>query len=253
MNRQWLVDQLLRIGCEREDAIRRRVIRHADEALADDLLHHDPFARLLGILSHQHRTQAGKAWEVPWRLQPVLGHLDPQRIISDEQQVRDAFSTGWIARNGTRMATITLSAAKTVLKDPYDGDASNVWDGIEDPVEVYRRFDEFDGAGQKIASMAVSILRRDFRVPIRPGGDIAVDKNVRRVFHRTGLVRPDGDNEEIRNAARVMHPEDPSALDFGDLGDRGQRRAVHRQAPIPRVLRPRRAVPKDRCWTSGPV
>jgi endonuclease III len=63
--------------------------------------------------------------------------------------------------------------------------------------------------------MAVSVLRRDFGLPIRAGGEIAVDNNVRRVFRRTGLIERVGKDEDIRTVARRIHPADPSALDLG--------------------------------------
>jgi endonuclease III len=210
----WFAKQLLEVGRVRQDDIRAGRLRHADSIEADQLLHNDPFARLLGLLSQQWRTRAGAAWEVPWRLQCELGHLDVRRIADTPDEVRAAFATGSICRRPARMAEVTVRAANRVV-DCYDGQAERVWDGVEEPGLLRARFAEFYGAGTKIASMSVGVLRRDFALPVEPGGDIAVDGNVRRVVRRTGLVTPDDTDDQIRAAARAMNPDDPSALDLG--------------------------------------
>jgi hypothetical protein len=58
--------------------------------------------------------------------------------------------------------------------------------------------------------MAVLILQRDLRVPIRDmtGSNIAQDSNVRRVFLRTGLADRDG-MEHMVNVARALNPSSP--------------------------------------------
>jgi hypothetical protein len=64
--------------------------------------------------------------------------------------------------------------------------------------------------GRKKAAMAVLILQRDLRVPIRDvaGSNIAHDSNVRRVYLRTGLADRDG-MEHMVNVARALNPPSP--------------------------------------------
>lgn len=79
--------------------------------------------------------------------------------------------------------------------------------------------------------MAVEILERDLRVPIRDlhGSDIAYDVHVRRVFLRTGLADRD-DVDHIVAAGRRLYPERPGAIDFPmwDIGRRWCRPGVPR-------------------------
>ncbi len=210
-----LVDVLLALGRQREADLQAGVRRHANDPDADRLLHADPFALLLGILAQQHRTIPSEVWEVPWRLKARIGHLDPQRIAREEAPVRDAFASGIVCRaHRDRMAETTLRAAREVV-DCYGGDASRVWSDTRDPREIERRFRRFYGAGPKIAAMAPAVLRRGFGASIDPGGDVAVDSNVRRVFQRTGLSLAQDGDAGVRSAATRLTPTDPAGLDLG--------------------------------------
>jgi endonuclease-3 len=102
------------------------------------------------------------------------------------------------------------------LQDSYDGDAARIWEGSPPSATVVRRFLEFHGAGPKIASMAVNILVRQFKIPLRDYYfvDISVDVQVRRVMTRLGFV-PEGTSDELLiYAAREAHPEFPGIFDL---------------------------------------
>jgi len=106
-----------------------------------------------------------------------------------------------------------VQAAEVVLHE-YGGDAKRIWSDLPTAAELQLRFDRFPGIGQKKAAMAVEMVERDLRVPIRDmqGSDIAFDIHVRRVFLRTGLADRD-DQAHMIAVARELHPERPGALD----------------------------------------
>jgi endonuclease III len=170
---------------------------------ADKLLRENSFAMLLGILAQQHRTRAERAWRVPSRVRSHLGHLDPLRI-------RDQAELERILRK--RTARIVAEAARRV-RERWNGDAASIW-GERDPAIIRSRLLAFHGAGPKIANMAPIILRR-VGVDVAPGGGIAVDVHVRRVFRRLGLAAWSSSNREIEDAASRIWPDDPAALDTG--------------------------------------
>jgi len=98
----------------------------------------------------------------------------------------------------------------------YGGDASRIWAGGPPSAEVVYRFLEFDGVGPKIASMAVNILARRFKIPFADfySIDISADVHVRRVFGRLGLCTPDATAEQVIYKARALHPKFPGMLDL---------------------------------------
>ena len=76
-------------------------------------------------------------------------------------------------------------------------------------------FDEFEGIGQKKASMATNILVRDFGIDVKDkkGIDVSFDIHIRRIFLRTGLVNRD-DRDLMVRTARRLNPEYPGSLDL---------------------------------------
>jgi hypothetical protein len=81
---------------------------------------------------------------------------------------------------------------------------------------VVRRFLEFYGAGPKIASMAVNILARQFKVPLRDHHfvDISIDRQVRRMMIRLGLVPAGASDLLLIYAAREAYAEFPGIFDL---------------------------------------
>ena len=75
---------------------------------------------------------------------------------------------------------------------------------------------EFNGAGQKIATMGPNILVRDMKISVsdKYSIDISVDAQIRRTFKRLGLVRENASNEELIYRARELNPEYPGIFDL---------------------------------------
>jgi endonuclease III len=209
--RQWIGDQLRAISEQRSAELRSGTRRFADDEQADAFLRTDPFALLIGILCQQWRTRAGRAWEVPWRIQQHLGHMDPRQIASETPTIRRDLGASGVAR--PRMIEIVVRAAERVAAS-YSGDAQSIW-AAASAREITDRVREFHGAGPKISSMAPSIIRAISGAPAVLDGEIAVDGNVTRVFSRTGLVAGGAAGDDIRGAARVLSRDAPGELDLG--------------------------------------
>lgn len=109
-----------------------------------------------------------------------------------------------------------LSLASKLIIEKYGGDASRIWKEPMSAKELENRFREFKQIGQKKASMAVNILVRDFGIQIsgdKSGIDISNDRQVRRAFLRTGLIKEESEKSLV-NAARELNPEYPGELDY---------------------------------------
>jgi endonuclease III len=145
-----------------------------------------------------------------------MGHLDPFRIsgMNIEQFKRYFTTPSKLHRFWPTMAR-RIHNASNLIVTKYRGSAANIWSDEPDARILFDRLCEFDGVGQKKASMAVNILSRDLGVKIgdKSGIDGSYDIMVRRVFLRTGLAKSDS-LKEIVEAARELNPSYPGELDY---------------------------------------
>jgi endonuclease III len=151
----------------------------------------------------------------PHELQRRLGHLDPERLGHDLEGIAKAVATPpMLQRFINTIPPWIASAGRRVVRD-YGGDAGRIWGDAPTAKILEGRLEAFDGIGQKKAAMAVEILERDLKVPIRElhGTDIAYDVHVRRVFLRTGLAERD-DRDHMIEQGRRLNPANPGAIDL---------------------------------------
>lgn len=173
-------------------------------------------AFLFGVIFDQ-MNKAEVSWNAPLRLKKRLGHLNIYRIAEMNQgQLANVFSKSpaihWLS---SKMASWIISASKKVADD-YNGKVENIWNDTKDAKEIIRRFDDFDGIGQKKATMATNFLRDYFKIPItgRENIDISVDVMIRRIFKRLGLVKNSASDCTIIKKAQVLRPSFPGELDY---------------------------------------
>lgn len=183
-------------------------------ALANRFLVENPLAFLLAVIFDQGIV-AERAWAAPYELAHRLGHLDPYRLADDLPGIARAVATPpMLQRFVNTIPPWIASAARRVVRD-YGGDAGRIWSDEPTAEVLDRRLRAFDGIGQKKAAMAVEMLERDLKVPIKGlhGTDIAYDVHVRRVFLRTGLADRD-DRDHMIAQGRLLNPSRPGAIDF---------------------------------------
>ena len=174
----------------------------------------DPFGFLVAVILDQG-IPAERAWAAPGVLRARLGHLDPVLISEAPEEVAIAFHERPKIHRFPSKAAAWISAAARRVVDDYGGNAAALWADEPPAATLRRRFEAFDGIGQKKAAMAVEILASDFGILVTElaGSDVAYDIHVRRVFLRSGLAARDT-LEAIVNAARIINPVRPGALDL---------------------------------------
>jgi len=177
------------------------------------LLAADPFAFLLAVIA-DYQISAERAWSLPYLLGDRLGHLDPRRLVAEPERLAEAIARRPSLHRYIKRVPDFITAASRIVMERYGGDAGAIWTNEPTAAELQRRLRQFPGISQKKAAMAVEILERDLRVPIRElgGSDIAFDVHVRRVFLRTGLAELD-DADHMITIARQLNPDRPGALD----------------------------------------
>ena len=182
---------------------------------ADRFIKEDPAAFLFAVILDQG-ARAERIWEIPYYLKRILGHFDVHKLASiKEEELLNAFEKLPSKPRYWRTAVKRIKNAAVSLVNRYHGDAENIWNDNPRAGDLQARFDNFDGIGQKKASMATRILGMDLNVPIRNWEeiDVSVDEMIMRVFPRTGLSNS-SNPRTIIEVARKLNPSFPGVLDY---------------------------------------
>lgn len=192
-------------------------IEFTGDSRANDLLNdlkNYPHAFVLACVMDR-QIKAERAWLIPYEISKELGGFEFSRLLSlDLDTVESIFKRKSLHRFNDIMAH-NFYVAILRIHERYNDDASNIWEVNPKSATVVRRFLQFRGVGIKIASMAVNILARDFKIPMADKLciDISPDVQVRRVFTRLGLIDKNATNDEIIYCARELNPEYPGVFD----------------------------------------
>jgi endonuclease III len=190
---------------------------------ANDLLNNIetyPHIFVLGTLMARQYDIA-KCWLIPYRFikDNHLGtfFFEALRGVSSES-IADWMSNPPKHRFHRQMGEIFYAGIQKIDQD-YAGDAAQIWRGNPSADTVKQRFQDFKGAGSKIANMSTHILVHRFKVPLSDLSaiDMPVDTHVRRVFRRLELI-PTGlskaaEKDAIIAAARRYYPAYPAVFD----------------------------------------
>lgn len=209
---QTIRDKLLEFG--RDQLGKRNSWLFTPKIMAEKLVQEDPNAFLFGAIFDQG-IDAERAWALPYELKKRVGHLDPKGIAKmSEIELKEYFGKRPKLHRFWRTMARRIRKACVLLNQKYDSNALNIWADKPESRKLYKRLIEFDGIGQKKASMVTNILSRDLGVEVKDksGIDVSYDEMVRRVFLRTGLVESDT-MENVLEAARRMNPNYPGELD----------------------------------------
>jgi uncharacterized HhH-GPD family protein len=128
------------------------------DAAADELLNTDGNALLLGMLLDQ-QVPMERAFAGPSTLKERLGHLDPGRIAAmpEDDFVSICCEKPAIHRFPGSMGK-RIHQVCAVVVDGYDGDAANLWTGVDSGKELFRRLNALPGYGDEKSKIFVAIL-----------------------------------------------------------------------------------------------
>ncbi|MEO0128604.1 MAG: iron-sulfur cluster loop [candidate division WOR-3 bacterium] len=210
--------KIVEIAKKRFENPNRQIVHFVNYEKANNFLNdlkNYPHAFVLACLMDR-QMKAEKAWMIPFKIYELLKDfkISTLSVIKLETYIK-IFNEHKLHRFNDTMAKIFYQAVLD-LKNKYNGNASLIWEGRPSSSTVVYRFLEFKGSGIKIATMAVNILARQFRIPFSDyySIDISPDIHIRRVMKRMGLVPKDANNEMIIYKARELYPEFPGIIDF---------------------------------------
>jgi uncharacterized HhH-GPD family protein len=135
---------------------------------ADQLLHDEPLALLLGMLFDQ-QVPMEWAFASPAKLKERLGHLDAVKIAEMDP---DAFLAACTEKPAIHRFPGSMGKRAfelcTVIAEQYDGDAAKVWHGAATGGELLGRLEALPGFGKEKARIFLAVLAK--RLGIRPSG-----------------------------------------------------------------------------------
>ena len=192
----------------------------ATNKILNDLENYPHMFVLACLMDRQ--IKAERAWVIPCEIAKEIKSYKFKDIESlSLKNLKDIFNKKKLHRFNNTMADVFYEAIKTI-KFKYNGNAKNIWANNPSSSAVVYKFLDFKGGGIKIATMAVNILARQFRLPFSDyySIDISPDVHVIRVMKRMGFVPKDANKDMIIYKAREINPEFPGIIDFScwDIG-----------------------------------
>jgi len=212
-----IVDILIQKGEDLLNKPRQRTLFTSEKA-ADDLLNNlkdYPHAYVLACIMDR-QIKAEKAWSIPYKLSKEIGGFEFSKLLNlSADKIKQTFKNNNFHRFNDQMANNFYLAIQKIHND-YGDDASNIWKNNPPSAAIVRRFLEFRGVGVKIATMAVNILARDFKVPMKDHAciDISPDVHIKRVFRRLGFIPDEASIDEVIYCARELNPGYPGIFDL---------------------------------------
>lgn len=194
-------------------------INHTGIKEADDLyydLEKNGHLFVLGCVMDM-QIKAERAWKIPYLIMKDLGGFEFERLLNlTLEDLKIKFLEKKFHRFNDIMAKRFYLAIKKIHEE-YDDDASSIWNNSISAAEVIRKFLEFEGVGQKIASMATNILVRQYKIPLKDLSaiDISTDTHVIRMMKKLGFAPEKASREYIIFRAREFYPSYPGILDIG--------------------------------------
>ena len=189
-------------------------------SLVNDLRHR-PHAFVIACIMDR-QISADRAWVIPYRLSQRIGSAGEPRfsfctlLELSEDEIQGHMKGPPSLHRFHKEMSRHVHAALRRIAEKYEGRAERIWEGQPSSAGLVYRFLEFEGIGQKIATMAANILVRQFKLPVSDyfSLDISPDRHVRRVFHRLDLLPKGASSEQVIYRARDLNPEFPGLLDL---------------------------------------
>lgn len=148
----------------RKTGSRKRDLYVTGIPAADRLLRNDGTALLIGMLLDQ-QVPMEWAFTGPFTLTQRFGHLDARKIaaMDTERFVTRCCEKPAIHRFPASMARRIHELCANVAEH-YDNDGANIWRGVTDAQELYRRLRKLPGFGDEKAKIFIALLAKRFGI-----------------------------------------------------------------------------------------
>ena len=135
----------------------------ADEA--NELLTTDPLALLIGMTLDQ-QIPLEKAFSSPYVLAQRLGHSPTaaELAVHDPEALVAIFAKPPALHRFPKAMAGRVQEVCRVLVERFDGDAANLWAGVEDGADLLARVASLPGFGKQKAQIFVALLGKQYGV-----------------------------------------------------------------------------------------
>jgi uncharacterized HhH-GPD family protein len=183
----------------------------AQDADADALLDHDPFALLLGMMLDQ-QIPMEKAFFGPKLLAERMGaaRLDPADIARhDPETFAKIFAGPPAIHRFPGAVAARAQALARVVAEQYGGDAAAIWQGVNSGDQLLQRLSELPGFGEQKARIFLALLGkqrgvrpRGWRAAAGAYGDDGIYHSVADVTSEESLQKVRAFKKEMKAAAK---------------------------------------------------
>lgn len=186
---------------------------------ADELLTHDRFALMVGMLLDQQVTMES-AFAGPQKLSERLDEFTPEAVAAlDPDALLEAFKEKpAVHRYPGSMATRVQALAQTLVDD-YDGVAANLWtaptkDGSAPTgKDILRRLKALPGFGDQKSKIFVALLGKQFGLTADGWREAAGDYGPDDAFRSIADVRDEDSLFRVRENKKAMKAAAKAAKD----------------------------------------
>ncbi|HET6531238.1 MAG TPA: HhH-GPD-type base excision DNA repair protein [Actinoplanes sp.] len=134
-------------------------------AEANELLSENPLALLIGMTLDQ-QDKLEKAFSSPYVLSQRLGHVPTAHELADfdtDELVAIFAKPPALHRFPKAMAGRVQEVCRALV-DRYDGDAANLWTGVDSGAELVKRVASLPGFGKQKSQIFTALLGKQFGV-----------------------------------------------------------------------------------------
>ncbi|MFD2757603.1 HhH-GPD-type base excision DNA repair protein [Gulosibacter faecalis] len=180
------------------------------DVAADELLAHDSFALLTGMLLDQ-QVPMETAFAGPRKLVDRLGTVTPETVAAmDPDKFLEAFKEKpAVHRFPGSMAGRVQALAQAIVND-YDGDTAAIWTSPTSAgaaptgAEILRRLKALPGFGEQKAKIFLALLGKQFGLEAEGWRDAAGDYGPDDAFRSIADVVDDASLQRVRETKKAM-------------------------------------------------
>jgi uncharacterized HhH-GPD family protein len=134
-------------------------------AEANELLSENPLALLIGMTLDQ-QDKLEKAFNSPYVLSERLGHVPTAHELAefDPDELVAIFAKPPALHRFPKAMAGRVQEVCRALVDRYDGDAANLWAGVDSGAELVKRVSSLPGFGKQKSQIFTALLGKQFGV-----------------------------------------------------------------------------------------